>query len=58
MLVRGTELGFYGGSLKHPGQEFEIPDGSRLGRWMEPVDQQDDKPVARTRKSKRDQETE
>lgn len=37
MKVRATQLGFYGGSRRRPGDVFDVKE-NELGRWMEPVE--------------------
>jgi hypothetical protein len=38
MKVRATQLGFYNGSRKRPGDVFDIPDGAKIGSWFVPAD--------------------
>ena len=36
MKVRATKPGFFNGSLKDVGDEFEVPKGSK-SKWFEPI---------------------
>ncbi len=38
MKVIATKLGYFG-KLRQPGDEFEVPDGTK-GSWFEPVKQE------------------
>lgn len=40
MRVYASRVGYYGGVLREPGDEFDIQDDKELGSWMTPVDQQ------------------
>ena len=40
MKVRAEEKGYYGDTLRYPGDEFTLADPRDLGRWMVPVDGQ------------------
>lgn len=33
--VVAISVGFYGGSLRHPGAEFQVPEGFK-GKWFKP----------------------
>lgn len=37
MKVIATKLGYFG-KLREPGDEFEVPDGTK-GSWIQPVEQ-------------------
>lgn len=37
MKVRAKQLGFYKGNRIRPGAVFDIAEGEKLGKWMEPV---------------------
>lgn len=50
--VKATKLGFYGGQLRHPGDEFEI-DKALLGSWMVQI-----KKTRKKKASSEDQEPE
>lgn len=39
MRVYANRLGYYGGVLREPGEEFDIQDEKELGSWMSRVDQ-------------------
>lgn len=43
MKVVARQAGFYGGSLRRPGDVFDLAAGQKPGRWMEEVkgDQQE-----------------
>jgi hypothetical protein len=53
--VKAKETGFYGGSLRYPGQVFELADGDVLGSWMEPTEAA--APVPKPKKPKTGPET-
>ena len=36
MKVKAIETGFFDGSIVQPGQEFEVPSGTK-GKWFVPV---------------------
>ena len=38
MKVQATEKGYYGDTLRYPGDVFTLADPADLGRWMAPVD--------------------
>lgn len=37
--VRATQLGFFGGSLRLPGAEFEVPEPAFSKTWMESLEE-------------------
>ena len=47
MKVRATKLGFHDGAMRHPGQVFEVPEGTK-GKWFvsadTPLPPEEDKP--------------
>jgi hypothetical protein len=45
MQVKATRRGFYG-SLREPGDEFELADEKHMGSWMVPVLPEDQKRLA------------
>lgn len=49
MRVIATKPGF-SGYLRQPGDEFEVPDGTK-GSWFKPVEDEPEKPAARGRKA-------
>lgn len=52
--VVATQRGFYG-QLIEPGQVFEVPEGTHIGRWMKLFEDKEDagaKPVRARRKRK------
>ena len=38
MKVQAKEKGYYGDTLRYPGDVFTLGDPADLGRWMVPVD--------------------
>lgn len=38
MKVKAKAVGFYGGSRRYPGDVFEVPNNTKLGKWLEPID--------------------
>jgi hypothetical protein len=44
MKVKASQIGFYGGSRRRPGEVFEVPEGFK-GKWFQPV-QAEQEPAA------------
>ena len=49
MKVRATELGFYGGQRRFPGEVFDFA-GDKIGTWFEPVADAERSPVEKPAK--------
>lgn len=46
MKVKAIETGFFNGSLVEPGQEFEVPEGTK-GKWFVPTGEYKPAPKAK-----------
>lgn len=41
MKVQATQRGYYGGKVREAGEVFVIPEDTKPGAWMEPLDGDD-----------------
>ena len=57
MKVIATKLGYFG-KLREPGDEFEVPEGTK-GSWFKPVDApEDEAPAVRRPRKPKDEKAE
>lgn len=40
MKVKATAKGYFGGVIRNEGDEFEMPDDTKVGSWFYPVEEQ------------------
>ena len=50
MKVIALKVGFFGGQLRHEGEEFEVKTKAELGTWMRPIrEKRTPSPVAKAK---------